>query len=189
MVTMPMVSPLQLGLPDVTGGFYLPVLGLTTAGTDSLTTVYRLRLGIQGIPPNNNPTLSGLFQVPPAPDGGPGGQALPLDPMNPPVVHAGDAITLRATFTSDSTETYEIPGQGPDGGPSQPRMVTETLSLAWFATAGTLSAGSTGAILPDEILTMDSDHLPPSGSVIDLWVVLRDERGGTDYQHATLSFQ
>ena len=32
-------------------------------------------------------------------------------------------------------------------------------------------------------------HLPPSGTAIDLWIVGRDERGGTDYLHRTLQFE
>lgn len=48
--------------------------------------------------------------------------------------------------------------------------------------------GGGGGGNQDAVLTLDR-NLPPSGSSIDLWVVGRDNRGGTDYQHHTLTFQ
>lgn len=194
-VTMPMaVSAQTLGLPDATGGVYLPLIAQARAGSDTLIASYRLRLGTRA-PANQNPMLAGVFTVVAAQDGaadagspGAGDTVTALDPAIPLVVHSGDQLTLRALFGSGSAETYQIQDPRGDAGTIMPRTVTETLSLSWFATAGSLSEGTSGAGLPDEILKLDQ-HLPASGTAIDLWVVGRDERGGTDYLHRTLSFQ
>src|SRR5262249_14905430 len=44
-VLMPAVAPGDLGQPDATNGVYLPVVARASVGTDSVTAVYRLRLG------------------------------------------------------------------------------------------------------------------------------------------------
>lgn len=142
---------------------------------------------------------------------------VPIDPAAPLLVHAGDKLTLRALFATGSAERYTgRAGGGGDGGTMQPRMSTERLSLSWFSTAGSFGGpmfmmggfggmgpggdggttsdggtgmmGGTGGGNADAVLTLDQ-NLPPSGSTIDLWVVGRDNRGGTDYQHRTLTFQ
>ena len=188
MTTMPMIDPTHLGRPDASGGVYLPLIARIVSGTDSLTATHLLRLG-RGASPNHNPSLSGLFQVTDAGDGG-AGQVVSLDDAMPLVVHAGDEITLRATFMPGSAESYQVE----DGDPSTtpPRTLTETLSVSWFSTAGDFSAASSGADVPDTILHLKqtrngpSLHVPASGSSIDLWVVARDERGGADYLHRSL---
>jgi hypothetical protein len=190
-VEMPMVSPFSLGLPDSSNGLYLPLRAEVTTAAEEVTATYRLRYAL-GMPPNRNPTLSGVFRIPPGYDGGvnPDGGAdsdepEPLDDTNPLVVHAGDTVTLRATFTDDSAETYTVY----DGDPATPaRSTTEILSISWFATAGTFNEDTTGGSQTDTVLTLDK-HLPTSGSAIDLWVVGRDERGGTDWVHHLLQFE
>jgi hypothetical protein len=185
-----MVSPQSLGQPDGSFGFYLPIRGRTSAGTDSLTANYRLRMNT-GLVPNQNPMLTGIFMVTPAPDAGTSSTDMltPIEgPMHPPVVHSGDQITLRAPFAPSSAEMYLIPSLDGDGGISQPRTVTETLDISWFATAGTLSQATSGVDRPDALLKLDN-HLPASGMSIDVYAVGRDERGGIDYLHAALMFQ
>jgi hypothetical protein len=41
---------------------------------------------------------------------------------------------------------------------------------------------------PDTTLKLDK-YLPASGTPIDIWVVARDERGGTDALHRTLIYR
>jgi hypothetical protein len=186
-------TPLSaLARPDASGGVYLPLLAQVSAGSDSLTASYLLRLGVIGMP-NQNPTLSGVFVVPDLGDGGAGGAPMPIDDAHPQVLHAGDKITLRATFAPGSAEGYLIY----DGDPriTTPRSVTETLTVSWFATAGTFSGAATGVDVPDTELHLDQArngpqvHLPVSGGTIDLWVVGRDERGGTDFLHRSIQFE
>lgn len=185
--TMPMLSPSMLGLPDQTNGFYLPVRARLDAGGSSLVAFYSLRIFLGSLTPNTpnrNPSLTGIFTVPSA-DAGAAADT-PLDEANPPVVHDGDALALRALLTPDSQESYVVFDGDPATTP--PRMVTETVRISWFATAGEFSNDTTGVDKPDTTLTLDK-HQPPSGTTIDLWAVARDERGGSDVLHRTLAFQ
>jgi hypothetical protein len=192
-ITVPAIPLAALGRPDASGGVYLPLIARVSAGSDSLVASYLLRLGVIGAP-NQNPTLSGISIVPDGVDGGAsGGDLVPLDDTHPQVVHAGDKITLRATFQPDSAERYLIY----DGDPrtTAPRQVTETLAVSWFATAGTFGGASTGVDVPDTVFHLDQArngpdvHLPASGGTIELWAVGRDERGGTDFLHRSIQFQ
>jgi hypothetical protein len=177
--TMPNVTPAELGLADASGGYYLPLIAHATAGADALTASYLLRLN-RGAPPNQNPSLTAIAQL--AADGV---TLTALDPSTSLVVHAGDELTLRATFAAGSAESYAI-----DDGSG--RTFTETLSIEWFSTAGYFEDASSGADVRDTIMHLDaksgkpSPHLPPSGSTIDLWAVARDERGGASYLRRTL---
>ncbi|MCU1278175.1 MAG: putative lipoprotein [bacterium] len=164
---MPMVSATDLGEPDATGGVYVALRADAATSQEASTSSYRLRLAGPSAP-NRNPTLAGVFQ---------GGGISELDAAQPPTVHAGDELTLRGVFSAGSAESYSVAG----------RAVTELLTIAWFATSGSFNSDVTGEST-DTVLKLDK-NLPPSGSAIDLWLVGRDERGGTDYVHRTLSFQ
>ncbi len=182
-VQVPMLDPSSRGLPDATGGIYLPIRARVQAGADALTAIYRLRLGsrVAGAPVNRNPALTGVAQITTAADGGE--TATPLDEATPLVVHMGDELTLRASFTPDSAEPYQIQ----DPGETPPRSVTETTSAAFFATAGSIDRPF-GSRQSAVTLKLDK-HLPASGTLFELYVVGRDERGGTDSLHRTLLFQ
>lgn len=195
-VTMPTTPSVQtLGLPDATGGLYLPLVVQATVDGDSLVATYGLRVNLTGEPANQNPLLTGVYTVVPGSGGdadagsaGTGELLTAIDPVTPLPVQAGDVLTLRVTFAPESAEPYQIPVPSSTGS-SMPRTVTETLSVAYFATAGTLSGGTSGIDRPDRLLTLDSAHLPASGTAIDLWVIGRDERGGSDFLHRTLILQ
>lgn len=183
--TMPMVQPLDLGLPDESNGFYLPVRLRLTADGQTLTAFYRLRLylGPQSPnPPNQNPVLMGVYRRA-SPDDQ---QGVPLDESSPFVVHEGDEVTIAALVTPESSESYVVYDGDPRTTP--PRTVTETIRYSWFATAGKFSQEVSGVPKPNTTLTL-KEHLPPVGSTIDLWVVARDDRGGEDWLHRTLLFQ
>jgi hypothetical protein len=187
MATMPRVDPTSraFGLPDSTGGLYLPVRVRAVAGGDTLAAVYRLRL-LTRPPANQNPVIDQIFQVTPAVEGGPSEMLTPLDPMTSPIVHSGQEITLRAALAASSAETYSIYDGPPETTP--PRSATERLTVSFFATAGSLSTAQTGAERPDAVLKLDT-HLPASGMAIEIYVVARDERGGMDYQRRTLRLE
>jgi hypothetical protein len=186
--TMPPVSLSMLGLPDQTNGFYLPVRVRLAADDKRLVGFYSLRIFLGPLSPNprnQNPALTGIFVVPSA-DAGADMQTA-LDETMPPEIHRGEQIALRALVTPESTETYLVY----DGDPrtTEPRAVTEQIRVAWYTTAGTFSNNVTGNEKPDTTLTMD-EHVPEaSGTVVDLWVVARDERGGSDSLHRTLIFR
>jgi hypothetical protein len=170
--TMPQVTASSLGQPDVTGGVYLPLVARVTGTGDVLTAMYRLRLQ-QTAPANANPTIASVVGRDAS------GVSAPLDEASPPTVSSGDSFTLSVTFAPGSAETYTAV----DG-----TTKTETLTTSWFATAGTLSYEKTSDAQPETVLHLDK-RLPAGAATIDVWAVARDERGGTDYTHRTLSFR
>jgi hypothetical protein len=175
-VVVPAYDVSALGPPDITGGVYLPLRIHLDTSVATLDGLYRLRAP-DGQPRNHNPTLSGVFVVTDA-DAAAGGRTA-LDEATPLVVHAGDTLTLAASFTADSVETYSVTLPG-----STPRSTTESLSVVWYSTAGRLRDETTGADVAQQLrLTHD---VPAAGSIIDLWVVGQDERGGADFAHRTL---
>jgi hypothetical protein len=194
-VTMPRLQaakpnalPPLLGVPDASDGGYVPVRLRVTSDGSTVTAFYRLRYyiaALNGIAnpnrSNQNPQLAGVFRVTPGVDAG-AGEMVDLS-MSPPLVHANDAITLRATVTSDSAETYQVL----DLQAIALRSVTETMRISWFATAGTFDNDVTGPASPNTTLTLDK-HLPPANGNIDIWVVVHDDRGGSDVTHRTLQY-
>jgi hypothetical protein len=171
---MPAVTPGELGQPDATNGVYLPVVARTSAGEDEVTAVYRLRLADGASPPpNTNPAITSIDVL------DADGAATPLDAATPLVVHAGDELTLTNTFAPDSAQTYTAFGG---------MMLTETLTVAWFCTAGELSVDRTSAKQPQTVLSL-RENLPAPGKIIDLFTVAHDERGGVGYTHRSLVLQ
>src|ERR1700687_5032566 len=128
---VPIVNPPDFGPPDARGGLSLPVRARALAGADRLDSIYPLRLAT-GLPPNHNPTLTAVLRVPAM------GDPIPLDEASPLEVHAGQEITLRAFFSSDSAEMYQPVGAGQSG------TLTEILRVSWFTTGGSLSEAHTG---------------------------------------------
>jgi hypothetical protein len=175
--TMPAdVTPDALGLPDASGGVYLPLIARVTVAGEELTATYRLRLGQPGAVPNHNPVVAGVFVVDAAGE-------TPLDEAVPYVVHEGDVVTLSVALPSDSAESYLSPLGGPSGGP-----VTEVITTSWFANGGDVGNNRTNNGAPSMVLHFDK-RLPAVGAPIDLYLVARDERGGTDYAHRTFVLQ
>jgi hypothetical protein len=197
-VTMPNVSASELGIPDSTGGVYLPVLLTVTRGAERVTAVYRLRYTILV----KSPLFNGPLQPPkPNPhiedvliayynDAG-------TRPLGTFEIHTGDRVMLRALYPDSDHEQYpQIEGslqnasldagiQFFDGGLSvgglQLVNVTETLRVSWFASVGRLAPDVTGAAGKlDTELILDKYLVPPPAD-IDLYVVVRDDRGGTDF--------
>jgi hypothetical protein len=176
---IPTVPPRALLPPDITGGQYLPIRLKVTAQSADDSSVYRLRLA-GTMAPNRNPTLLSIDVITESNGQVSGRAQLPAD--KPYVVHAQQKLILRAEFTSDSAEHYVVLNS--DG---TTRQVVETLTAQWYATGGSLDNETSGADV-DEGFTADQ-HLPPAGSVIDLWVAGHDERGGTDLMHRQLLLQ
>ena len=168
-VTMPQVTAADLGAPDASNGVYQPFVARVSDGSDNVIVVYRLRLG-DGGPPNTNPVIASVDVFDAA------GASTPFDPAAPLPVQAGQAITLGATFAPGSDETYTAAGGA---------TRTETLTVSWFSTAGTLSVQKTSQTQPHTILTLDK-NLPETGKNIDLFAVAHDERGGVGYTHRVL---
>jgi hypothetical protein len=187
----PRVDPRTLGIPDVSAGLYLPIRVRVTAGSDTDTGVFGLRYAYAPLPRNHNPSVTDLLDVATEADADGGGEvAAPLAPLRP--VQKKDKVTLRTSLSMDSAETYPRIS----GAPPMLTMATERLTQQWLTTGGMVSGGLLPEDAPYLQFTVDDPAkgrpgapLPPSGSPIDFWVVLRDGRGGVDWAHRQLFYQ
>ncbi|HEX3696378.1 MAG TPA: hypothetical protein VH374_13430 [Polyangia bacterium] len=176
--TMPADAPAAAGQPDATGGVYSPLVARVTDPTDTVLAVYRWRLRTDdSTPANANPSIASLYALDAS------GAPSPLDEATPPVVQAGDVLTLGVTFAPGSAETYSSAGAAP---------ATEVLTTSWFGTAGVFSVERTSDAQPHTVLRLDqrleSAAQSPTG-LIDLYAVAHDERGGTDFIHRALQLK
>jgi len=166
------VTASALGQPDATGSVYLTLVARVTVAGQTLLATYRLRLQSDGAT-NANPVLTGLLLVDAA------GVATPLEEAAPPTVHAGDRLTLQVAVADGSVETYPPPLGG--------APVPEVLRTSWFSTAGKFSNERSEGPQASTVLELDA-LLPQPGIPIDLFAVIRDDRGGTDYVQRALTF-
>ena len=123
--------------------------------------------------PNRNPELASVTL-----------NGEPFDEETVPEVKAGTTIELAATSTEDSEQTFER--VLPDG-----TTVSESEQnvFSWYSRGGEFTKG-----LEFSSRTESGDPiglvLPPLGTVpndlLDVWVVLRDARGGTDWARRRL---
>jgi hypothetical protein len=103
-------------------------------------------------------------------------------------IQSNQTITLAPAFAEGSAEEYPAVQVDPND-VTHPHLclARELLRVSWFATAGSFNAGTTG---DGDANTFTADkHLPPSGSIIDLFIVGRDDRGGMDSLHRQLLLQ
>jgi hypothetical protein len=192
MVTMPAdASAKTLGVPDATGGLYVPVRIRATMNGERLDTVYGLRLSLPGLEPtNHNPTIASVSLVEEPLDASPMSVVeLSADPNAPTPVAVGSEPTLRLTLTPESFEVYPQLGGTPPN--TTITMTTEEPRFFWYADAGLFSEDTTGAAQPDTRLQLDDakHHPPRAGDRINVIVVVRDERGGTASAHRYLIVQ
>lgn len=189
-VTMPAdAGPSTLGIPDAGLGLYQPVIARATMGSATLDTEYGLRLAVPGYP-NHNPTIASASLVGEPLDASPMTVTeLSADPAAPTPVAAGSEPTLRLTLTPDSFESFlQIGGTPPD---VTTMTATEQPRFFWYADAGIFTNDTTGADQPDTQLKLDDakHHPPRAGDVINVFVVVHDDRGGTASTHRYLVVQ
>jgi hypothetical protein len=166
--------------PDPTGGYYQPLVlgwqGGTTAAFERLTcdptgvSLDLARTYRATRVPNQNPRL-----LPPTADI----DGAPIDLTGltgQATIGPGASVHVYASWSPDSAESYaviDVLQQSLDGRP-------EILWVSWFATAGDLdkdvSAPSSAATTADNVW-----HAPVSSGTFYLWIVLHDDRGGTDF--------
>ena len=169
---------------DVTGGFYQPVraeasvdgaplspgIGLTRITCDlanapfDIVTAFRARYHA-----NTNPTLVGVTALPPG-AAGPGSGAAEL----PAALRPHTQVTLRATWTDDSAETFPV------FDPESRTLVDhrEAMRVSWFVSGGELASDRTGRSEAETDSFADDVWTTPGPGPAYLWVVLRDSRGG-----------
>jgi len=189
-VTMPATaSPSTLGIPDAGGGLYLPIIAHATVGASTLDTEYGLRLAVPNYP-NHNPTIASASLVGEPLDASPMEVSeLSTDPAAPTPVAAGSEPTLRLTLTADSFESFpQLTGTPPN---VTIMTATEQPRFFWYADAGIFTNDTTGSEQPDTQLKLDDGkhHPPRTGDVINVFVVVHDDRGGTAFTHRYLVVQ
>ncbi len=166
--------PLRPRDPDVSGGYYQPVriavggvtgfglerisCNLASAGTDLAVDFARRYTA------NQNPTL--------------------LDVTPPDPIHAGQKVTLTASWTPDSVETYPVYDL------TAQALVDhrEAMRVSWFATGGSFEHDRTGRDEGEMETSTDDDWTAPKDAgTVTLWVVLRDSRGGVAWRELTVA--
>ncbi|HKA91054.1 MAG TPA: hypothetical protein VKE22_25505 [Haliangiales bacterium] len=131
-------------------------------------------------------------RVPPSrtPNQNPSFQDLTLDgePVEGcPVVEPGREVKLEPIEPAGVREDYVVPTL--DGGQ---RMFTENLRYAWLATAGEFSSGNTGGpvdFFGNKPPLWTKWTAPDADTRVRLWIVQRDERGGTFWTERCLQVQ
>lgn len=174
--------------PDSTGGYYLPVRTVVSGlGEQTLTAfaMERITCNLVGASalviqdynarhtPNANPSIEALDIV--------NANATHVSFADGPItVQSGAEIALQAAFASDSAETYPVF----DSDTQALIDHRESLRLFWFATDGEFTHDRTGRAEDDPETTTDNNWTAPqvtSATVVHLWLVLRDSRGGVDF--------
>jgi hypothetical protein len=174
---MPGLPPLRPRDPDVSGGYYQPlrivVDGVTAFGLERIT----CNLAAAGADiaiafaarytPNQNPTLLPLAA------------SAPLD-----AIPAGATLTFTASWSADSAEPFVVYDL------EQLALVDhrEALRVSWFASDGDFEHDRTGR--GEQELESSTDNrwtAPQQPGPVQLWVVLRDSRGGVDFATYTLT--
>jgi hypothetical protein len=197
---MPGKPPLRPQDPDVTGGFYQPVRATLAAadGTHVAFALERLKCHLANAPadvtamfnamikPNQNPTIASVTRDP-------SGAATPLFTHGQATAPAadkvapGEEVTLEATWTADTPETYPVFNPATQSLDSH----RESLSVSWFATDGAFAHDRTGRGETETDLTTDNTWTAPtqcdtSPCVVHFWILLRDVRGGVDFAETAL---
>jgi len=193
--------PITLLIPILVQVLVPPPDGDPTNSLDSEVAYSFLRIvialpGMALPPPNHNPILSaeGALSASPisAEDASEQRPMMQLKPCSSAEltgpcerysVSRTAPIYLTGRAADGSVETYTPLD---DSGRSD---VKETLRYIWFSTDGNFSEARTGELYPEtRWQNEDSRPAPPETGVVDLWLVVQDERVGSDYQRFQLAF-
>jgi len=176
--------------PDETGGFFQPVI-LRADGDVSLGRT-RVSCGIAGVTPevlaefqqryvpNSNPALAGVVASW-------DGAEIALEPGDPGSganrIPAGASVRLRASWPA--CDAAPCAGSEPFVvfDPEDRALVekSEAIRVAWFATDGAFDHDRTGREAGGEPFSDNGWTAPEVAGPVRLWVVIRDDRGGTGW--------
>jgi len=176
--------------PDPSGGYYQPLRIAFSAGTGLVQAVgtQRLRCPLAKAPfnltrqfreqyvPNQNPKLTEL-SITLRTDG---------TPVSPDAVPRAADLALRAAWTPDSRESYLVYSSFDGALLTQ----TEALRMSWYVTQGELTFPHTARESSESDNYVDNAwRSPRTSGVVHLWLVLRDDRGGSAYASYDLTVQ
>jgi hypothetical protein len=177
---------------DVTGGFYQPVRVLARLDSDQLPPgagLTRIACDLANAPfdvvvdfraryrANNNPTLVQVMALgAPGQGAGDTGTALGTEGL-PTTLPPRTAVTLRASWTDDSVESFPV------FDPESRTLVDhrEAIRVSWFVSSGELTSDRTGRGEAETETFADNVWTTPDPGPAQLWVVLRDSRGGVAF--------
>lgn len=163
--------------PDSTGGYYQP-LRLDLDARERTFTLVRISCNLasasaataaafaQAYVPNRNPQLLPL-------QASVGGAEVSLDAL--PI---GARVALTASWPAMSAETFARYDSSSDTLDTK----RESLTLSWYTSSGTLDREATGRA-EDDTATFSENAwtAPETAGPSELWIVLRDSRGGVDF--------
>jgi hypothetical protein len=168
---------------DATGGYFQPVTvavgGALAIGLERVTcdlpeaSLADSRAWKAAYQANQNPTLVGLSFA--AIDGS------PIDPAG--AIPAGSQVTIQATWTGGAIETFPVFDR-------QSRTIVdtaETLTAAWYVTGGALDQPAATITDTAAVSTATNWTAPAGTATVELALILRDSRGGSDIARATLT--
>jgi hypothetical protein len=163
---------------DATGGFYQPIVALLAR---SLPAVMLARITCDL--PNASAAIAAQFARSYVPNANPsiasliadiGGMAADLGAIRP-----NARVHLQVAWPPTSAETYAYYDAALDSIVWQ----REAMSVAWYASTGSIERESTVRAADDAATTSDDDWTAPSvPGVFHLWLVLRDSRGGVAFR-------
>ena len=166
---------------DATGGYYQPVR-IDGAGPTVMALV-RVRCNLAAA----SPDLAAAFAAQYTPNRNPRLGALTATVAGAPAaldaVPAGARVTFQVSWTPDSPESYPVLD------PLAQTLSThrEAMSVSWFATDGAFLDERTGRAENDLALDTSNEWTAPASSgAVQLWIVLRDSRGGSDFAYYPL---
>jgi hypothetical protein len=170
--------------PDATGGYYQPFVidfsSRLSDGRSSMPTIAleRIRCGLAGASmalavafslqytPNRNPTLTPL-------GASVAGHAVALDQ-----IPRGAVVNFTVGWSADSPERYPVLD------PLAQTLIShrEAIRVAWLASDGAFHDEETGRGEDDVLLdSANAWQAPARATIVHLWIVLRDSRGGVDF--------
>lgn len=156
-------------------------------------TFLRIVIALPGMtlpPPNRNPSLpllGGLWAGSVSAVDNPTmtrlDPCLEAGPCTPYAVPREGPVYFVGRSDAGSVETYTPLDD------SERTDVVETLRYSWFSSDGSFGDERTGDLQPEtEWRNEEKRPAPVEASLVDLWLVVQDDRAGCDYQHFQLKF-
>lgn len=153
--------------PDVTGGYYQPLIGFGDDGSVTLTEA-RVRCGLANVSQETFITWNQAYRSNVAP--------VVTSLTAAGEVRSGDDVTLEVQW--DAAESYVV--YDPEADALLDRR--ESISVSWYTTAGVIDTARNGRGPDDERTAITNQWTAPPGPG-DVWLaaVVRDDRGGVGF--------
>ena len=163
---------------DASGGWYQPYRA--DLGGEMDVGLQRIRCNLSGA----SVDVATQFRTQYLPNVNPSPDPISLDGAGADgqSVAPGATLTLTVGWPDGTAEPYPVFDVATQT--LQPRV--EVLRVSWFATAGALAEEHTGS---DGARSSNSFTAPSAGGPVDLWAVVRDDRGGVGWSHARLEVE